>query len=64
MVSGLKGRLKEGSLDPKMAIEQTMKQAIIQAPIKATKGAIMTVREADYLVNNARPVNTMPRSGG
>ena len=29
----------------------------------AAKAAIMAVREVDNLVNNARPIHTMPRSG-
>ena len=36
----------------------------MQAVIKAAKAEIMTVREADNLVINARPIPAMPRSGG
>ena len=39
-------------------------QAVMQAVIKAAKVAIMAIREADNLVNNAWPVHTAPRSGG
>ena len=46
-----------------MAAEQSMTHAIMQAVIEATKAAIMAIREADNLVNNARPVHTGPRSG-
>ena len=43
-----------------MAAEQSMTQAIMQAAIEATKAAIMAVRGADNLVNNARSIDTMP----
>ena len=35
----------------------------MQAATEAVKAAIMTRREADYPVNNARPIHTMPWSG-
>ena len=40
-----------------------MTLAIMQAVIKATKTAIMPIREADNLVNNTRQVHAAPRSG-
>ena len=46
----------------KMAPEQ-MTQAIMQAVTEVAKAAIMAVREADNLVNNAKPVHAVPRSG-
>ena len=45
-----------------MATEQSMTQMIMQAAIKGTKSVIMVVREADNLVNNAKPIQAMPRS--
>ena len=56
-----KGSLKKTIT--KLAAEQSMTQAIMQAVIKVTKVAIMAVREAENLVNNTRPVHTVPRSG-
>ena len=47
-----------------MESEQSTAQAIMQAVIEATKAAIMVAREADNLVCSARPIHTMPRSGG
>ena len=47
----------------KMASEQGMIHWIAQAAIKSTKVAIMSVREADNPVINARPIGTMPRLG-
>ena len=46
----------------KIASEQNIAQAIIQAGIEATKAAIMVVREADNMINNARSIHTMPTS--
>ena len=46
-----------------MAAEQDITQAIMQAVIKVAKSGIMDRREADNLVNNAKPVCTVPRSG-
>ena len=43
----------------KMAAEQKMTQAIMEA----AKVVLMAVRGADNLVNSARNVKTMPRSG-
>ena len=47
-----------------MAAEQSMAWAIMQVTTEATKVAIMAVRVADNPVTSARPVHTMPRSGG
>ena len=47
-----------------MANEQSMTQVIMQGATEAIKAALMTVREADNLVTNARPIYTMPRSSG
>ena len=44
----------------KLAAEKSMKQAIIEAVIEANKAAIMTIREADNLVNNARLIYIAP----
>ena len=46
-----------------MAAEQSMKQAMMQAAIEATKAGIMAVRETYNLVSNARPMHTTPRLG-
>ena len=46
-----------------MAAEQNMMQAITQKAIEADKPVMMAVREADNLVNAARPVQAMPRTG-
>ena len=46
------------------ATEQTMTQAIMQTVIKATKVAIMAVREADNPFSNAGPIHEAPRSVG
>ena len=43
-----------------MAAEQSMTQAIRQATIKATKVAIMAVREAKTLISSARPIQATP----
>ena len=48
----------------KMEAEQSPAQAIMQAAIEATKAAVMVAREADNIVSSARPIHTMPRSGG
>ena len=44
-----------------MAADQGM--TVMQAVIKAAKAAMMAVREAENLVNNAIPMHTLPRSG-
>ena len=41
-----------------------MTQTTMQATTEATKATIMAVREADKLVNNARPIYTTPTLGG
>ena len=46
-----------------MAAEQAMTQTLTQAVTEATKAVIMAVRDADDLVNAARPVQTIPRTG-
>ena len=46
-----------------MITEQSMPQTIMQAEIKVTKAPVIALREADNLVNNARQIHTMPRSG-
>ena len=46
-----------------MATEQNMMWAVTQAPIEAAKAAIMAVRETDNVVNIARSVQVMPRTG-
>ena len=40
-----------------------MTHAMMKAAIAGAKAAIMTVREADNLVSNARPLHTTPRLG-
>ena len=40
-----------------------MTLVIMQAVNEAAKAAIITIREADNLINNARSIHTMPRSG-
>ena len=45
-----------------MSTEQNMIQLVVQAAIEAAKSAIMAVREADNLVNSARPILIMLRS--
>ena len=66
------GRLRHGRYrqtaisqvyNKEMTAEQRMTQIKTQAAIQAAKTAIMTVRETDNLVSNARPVHTMPGSG-
>ena len=47
-----------------MAAEQTLTQAVMQIAIEVAKAAIMSVREADNLFNNARPIHSTPRLGG
>ena len=46
-----------------MAAEQSMMQKIKESVIKTIKAVLMTVRDAENPVNNARPVHTAPRSG-
>ena len=47
----------------KMAAEQSMTQAIMQAMIEAAKAAIMAIRETDTPINNARLVHAVPKLG-
>ena len=46
-----------------MATDQSMTMAITLAVIKTTKEAIMAVRKVDNLVNSARSIHAVPRSG-
>ena len=47
-----------------MATKQSMTKKTTQASIKASRAAIMAVREADNPVNYAGQVHTMSRSNG
>ena len=46
-----------------MAAEQNMKQVIMHPAKESTRTLVMTVREADNLINTARQVHGMPRTG-
>ena len=46
-----------------MAAEQSMTEAIMQAAIEGAKVAILTDREANNPINNARPIYAAPRLG-
>ena len=46
-----------------MASEQSMTQAITPAAIEAAKAAIMTFREAQTQIDDARLIQTAPRMG-
>ena len=46
----------------KMAAKQSMTQAILQAEVKTSKAATMTIIKTDQPVNNTRPVHATPRS--
>ena len=41
-----------------------MTQAIMPSPIEASKADMMTIREADNLINNATPIHIILRLGG
>ena len=47
----------------KKVAKQNMTQVITQAAIDATRAEIMADREVDTLVNNAKPIHTVSRSG-
>ena len=47
----------------RMAVEQSMMQATLQAAIEATKATLITVREADKPFNNVSPIHKTPRLG-
>ena len=47
-----------------MAAEQSIAQTLMETKIEAAKATIMTVREADSPVHNARAKYTTPRLGG
>ena len=55
---------REPKTTAKMAVEQSMAEALMQAATEAAKAAFMAIREEDNMVNNARPVHKVPRSGG
>ena len=44
-----------------MAAEQSKTQAITKVVIATARAAIMVIGQADNLVNNARPVHTVPK---
>ena len=45
-----------------MASEQSMTQTIMQAVIKAAKGAMMADKEAEISANTTRPALAMPKN--